>query len=107
VVYAGLVVRQILIDLRFAGQPYGCAGTGAAVGDAQPEHIRECITAWQPEVMILEVGLLKSAFSLSLLQDFPRMKLIGLEAEENRLVVYSGSSCVEPTPEELLQLIRA
>jgi hypothetical protein len=75
--------------------------------DAHPEHIRECITAWQPEVMILEVGLLKSAFSLSLLQDFPRMKLIGLEAEENRLVVYSGSSCVEPTPEELLQLIRA
>jgi hypothetical protein len=75
--------------------------------DAQPEHIRECTTAWQPEVMILEVGLLKSAFSLSLLQDFPRLKLIGLEIEENRLLVFSGSSSVEPTPEELLQVITA
>jgi hypothetical protein len=73
--------------------------------DAQPEHIRECITAWQPQVMILEAVLLKSAFSLSLLQDFPWLKLIGLEIEENRMVVFSGSSCVEPTPEELLQLI--
>jgi hypothetical protein len=73
--------------------------------DAQPEHIRECITAWQPEVMILEAGLLKSAFSLSLLQDFPGLKLIGLELEDNRLLVFSGSSSVEPTPEELLQVI--
>jgi hypothetical protein len=75
--------------------------------DAQPEHIRECITAWQPEVMILEAGLLKSAFSLVLLQDFPRLKLIGLEIEDNRLLVFSGSSFVEPTPEELLQVINA
>jgi hypothetical protein len=75
--------------------------------DAQPEHIRECITAWQPEVMILEVGLLKSAFSLSLLQDFPHLKLIGLDIEDNRLLVFSGSSSVEPTPEELLQVINA
>jgi hypothetical protein len=75
--------------------------------DAQAEHIRECITAWQPEVMILEAEQLKSAFSLSLLQDFPWLKLIGLELEDNRLVVFSGSSSVEPTPEELLQVISA
>jgi hypothetical protein len=73
--------------------------------DAQLEHIRERITSWQPGVVILEAELLKSAFSLSLLQDFPWLKLIGLEAEENRVVVFSGSSCVEPTPEELLKLI--
>lgn len=75
--------------------------------DTQPEHIRERITAWQPEVLILEAGLLKSAFSLSLLQDFPRLKLIGLEIEDNRLLVFSGSSAHEPTPEELLQVINA
>jgi hypothetical protein len=75
--------------------------------DAQPEHIRERITAWQPEVLISEAGLLKSAFSLSLLQDFPRLKLIGIEMEDNRLLVLSGSSFHEPTPEELLQVINA
>jgi hypothetical protein len=73
--------------------------------DAQPEHIRQRITAWQPQVMILEAELLKSAFSLALLQDFPWLKLIGLEIEDNRLVVFSGSSAVEPSPEELLELI--
>jgi hypothetical protein len=74
--------------------------------DTQPECIRERITAWQPEVMILEAVLFKSAFSLSLLQDFPQLKLIGLEIEENRLLVFSGSSSHEPTPEELLQVIK-
>ena len=74
--------------------------------DAQPEHIRERITAWRPEVLILEAGLLKSAFSLVLLQDFPRLKLIGLEIEDNRLLVFSGSASHEPTPEELLQVIK-
>jgi hypothetical protein len=74
--------------------------------DAQPEHIRERITAWQPEVLILETGLLASAISLSLLQDFPGLKLIGIEIEDNRLLVFSGSCSREPTPEELLQVIR-
>lgn len=77
------------------------------VVDAQPGHIREGITAWQPDVLILEAGLLKSAFSLSLLEDFPRLKLIGLEIEDNRLLVFSGSSALEPTPEDLLQVINS
>ncbi len=73
--------------------------------DAQLEPIRERVVAWQPEVLILEAGLLRSVFSLSLLQDFPRLKLIGVELEGNRLLVFSGSSSQEPTPEELLQVI--
>jgi hypothetical protein len=75
--------------------------------DAQPERIRERILAWQPEVLLLEAGLLKSVFSLALLQDFSRLKLIGLEIEDNRLLIFSGSSSVEPTPEQLLQVIVA
>ena len=75
--------------------------------DALPEHIRERITTWQPEVIILEAGLLRSAFSLSLLEDFPWLKLIGIEIENNRLLVFSGSSSLEPTPEDLLQVINA
>ncbi len=73
--------------------------------DAQPDQIHERIAAWDPEVLILESGLLKSAFSLSLLQDFPRLRLIGLDTEQNRLLVFSGSAFHEPTPQELLQVI--
>ncbi len=74
--------------------------------DTQPEHIRECILAWQPEILIFEAALFKSAFSLSLLQDYPRLKLIGLEIEDNRLLVFTGASSHEPTPEDLLQVIK-
>jgi len=77
------------------------------VMDTRPEYIRERIAAWQPEVLILEAGVLKSAFSLSLLQDFPWLKLIGLEIEDNRLLVFSGSSSHKPTLEDLLQVINA
>ena len=89
------------------------ASLGAAPGldlqvvDPQPDQIRERISAWQPDVLIFETELLKSAFSLALLRDFPRLKLIGLEIEENQLLVFSGSSAREPTPEELLEVINA
>ena len=73
----------------------------------RPEDVQERIAAWQPQVLIIEAGLLKSAFSLSLLQDFPWLKLIGLEIEDNRLLVFSGVAALEPTPEDLLQAIQA
>lgn len=73
--------------------------------DPQPGHIRECILAWRPEVLILETGLLQSAFSLSLLHDYPQMKLIGLDIEDNRLLVFTGQAAREPTSRELLQVI--
>ncbi len=74
--------------------------------ESRPECIRERIEAWQPEVLILETGLLKNGFSLALLQEFPQLKLIGLDIEDNRLLVFSGSTAEKPTTEELLQLIK-
>ena len=73
--------------------------------DPQPDHIRELVLAWQPDVLILETGLLQSAFAISLLHDFPQMKLIGLEIEDNRLLVFSGQAARQPTSRELLQVI--
>ncbi len=73
--------------------------------DPQPDHIRECVLAWQPDVLILETGQLQSAFSVSLLHDFPHMKLIGLGIEDNRLLVFTGHAACEPTSKELLQVI--
>ncbi len=73
--------------------------------ESQPERILARIETWQPDVLILETVLLKNGFSLALLQDFPRLKLIGLDIEENRLLLFSGSTAEKPTTEELLQLI--
>ncbi len=89
-------VRAILetapqLDLRLVGP--------------QPERIRKIITRWKPDVLILETGLLEGVMSLALLQDFPQMKLIGLDIEDHRLVVLTGSTSCEPTPEQLLEII--
>lgn len=73
--------------------------------DLQPDHIRGRILAWKPDVLILETGRLQSAFSISLLHDFPQMKLIGLDIEDNRLLVFTGQASCEPTSRELLQVI--
>ena len=73
--------------------------------DPEPDHIRRKVLAWRPEVLILETGLLQSAFGISLLQDFPQVKLIGLDIEDNRLLVFSGQEARQPTSRELLQVI--
>ena len=73
--------------------------------DSRPEQIRELMMVWRPDVLILEITQLKSAYSLSLLPDFPELKVIGLDIEDNRLQVFSGSISYEPTPEQLLLVI--
>ncbi len=73
--------------------------------DPQPDPIRERVRAWRPDVLILECNLLQSALAISLLYDFPQMKLIGLEIDDNRLLVFSGQAAREPTSRELLQVI--
>lgn len=74
--------------------------------DSQPDHLQERITSWKPDVLILETELLRTALSLSLLPDFPRLKVIGLDIETNRLQVFSRSTSYEPTSEQLLQMIQ-
>ncbi len=73
--------------------------------ESRPERIRARIEAWQPDVLILETRVLKNGFSLALLHDFPQLKLIGLDIEDNHLLLLSGSTAEKPTTEELLQLI--
>jgi hypothetical protein len=80
-------------------------GLELQIVDTWPENIRERIREWQPEVLILESGLFQSALALALLHDFPRLKLIGLDIEDNYLLVFSGQVSREPTPEKLLQVI--
>ncbi len=91
------------------------AGLQASLGNApgldlqriesQPERIRARIEAWQPDVLVLEAQVLKDGFPLALLHDFPHLKLIGLDIEDNRLLLLSGSTAEKPTTEELLNVI--
>ncbi len=70
-----------------------------------PESIRERIRTWAPDVLIVETELLNDTLSLSVLQDYPELKLIGLDIEDNRLLIFSRTTSYEPTPEYLLQVI--
>jgi hypothetical protein len=74
--------------------------------DTRHENIRERIKEWQPDVLILETRLFQSVLALALLHDFPQLKLIGLDIEDNHLLVFSGQAVREPTPEELLEAIK-
>lgn len=73
---------------------------------SHPERIREHIKRWKPDVLMLETEMLKNAMFLSLLQDYPQMKLIGVDIEANRLQVFSGTTSYEPTAEQLFQVIQ-
>lgn len=75
--------------------------------EPQADRIRERVKAWKPEVLILETGLLKDKVSLSILEDYPQVRLISLDLDDNRLLVLSGSASEQPTTEKLLQVIAA
>jgi hypothetical protein len=74
--------------------------------DPNPDAIRECIREWQPDILILENDLLKTQPIWSLLIDFPWIKLIGLDIENNRLMVYSSQAADHPTTFDLLEVIK-
>jgi hypothetical protein len=73
--------------------------------DASLESIREQVITRAPDVLILEAELLKGTLSLSLLNEFSELKLIGLDLEDNRLLMFSKSTAYGPTTEQLLQMI--
>ena len=104
-------VRRVLL----CGRSLFISGLRASLGavprldlqrvDAEPENIRASIVSWQPDVVILEAAEMRSASALLLLQEFPQLRLVSLDIEDNRLLVFSGSASYEPSPEELLQVI--
>jgi len=71
-----------------------------------PKCIWEAIIEWQPEVLILESALLQSEFSLTLMKDFPQLKLVGVDLEDNHLLVFSSRFSGKPTTSDLLQIIK-
>lgn len=69
--------------------------------------IHEQVKAWGPDVLILESDLLKEKVSLSILNDFPKVRIISVDLEDNKLVLLSSKLSKQPSTEELLQLITA
>jgi hypothetical protein len=80
-------------------------GIDFQVVDPCLESIREVVIKWQPEVLILESELLHSAFSLSLMKNFPQLKLVGVDYGDNHLLVYFSHFSENPTTSDLLQVI--
>lgn len=81
-------------------------GVDFRIVDPDTECIREVIIEWQPEVLILESELLQSEFSLSLLKDYPQLKLVGVSLEENHMLVFSTQYSHKPRTRDLLQVIK-
>lgn len=80
-------------------------GVAFHIVDPDPECVRKAIIQWQPEVLILESELLQSDFSLALMKDFPLVKLIGVNLEDNHLLVFTSQFSGKPTTNDLLQVI--
>jgi hypothetical protein len=75
--------------------------------EPQEDLIHEQVKVWKPDVLILETVLLKEKVSLSILNDFPQVRIISVDLDENRLLVLSGLASEHPSMEELLQVIAA
>jgi hypothetical protein len=63
-------------------------GVDFHIVDPYLECIREAVIKWQPEVLILESELLHSAFSLTLMKNFPQLRLVGVDLDDNHLLVF-------------------
>lgn len=74
--------------------------------EGHTDRLQEKLSAWQPEVLVLELDALQHYLPLSMLKDYPRLILVGLDAESDRLLVLTGQSARPLTIDELLQVIQ-
>ena len=75
--------------------------------EPQAECIHEYVKLWKPDVLIVEKIILREKISLSILNDFPLVRIISIDLDENRLLVLSGLASERPSTEDLLQVIAA
>ncbi len=75
--------------------------------DPSKECIQEQVKLWEPDVLLVEKALLGEKVSLSILNDYPRTRIISVDLDDNRLLVLSGSTSEHPSIEDLLQVIAA
>ncbi len=73
--------------------------------DASPSTIPEQLDALCPNVVILELGTVKTDLAFALLHDHPNLLLIGLDQKGDRLVVLSGCQASLRTEDDLLEAI--
>ncbi|MBE0687498.1 MAG: hypothetical protein IH585_16025 [Anaerolineaceae bacterium] len=83
--------------------------TGLEIQQIEPQEacIHERVKLWKPDVLIVEKALLREKVSLSILNDFPQVRIISVDIDENRLLVLTGLASEKPSTEELLQMIAA
>ncbi len=74
--------------------------------EAQTDRLQERLSVWKPDVLVLELDALQNYLPLSMLKDYPRLILVGLDTESDRLLVLTGQSARPLTIGELLQVIQ-
>lgn len=66
----------------------------------------ERVRAAKPEVIVLEMGVTSKNLSLSLLQKFPGVRLIGLNLESDMLMILSVQEQKALAAEDLVKVIK-
>ena len=94
-------MRPVPVHLGPASRLGAVPGLDLQRVDAEPEHIRASIVSWQPDVVILEAAEMKAPPLSCCCRSFPQLRLVSLDIEDNRLLVFSGSASYKPSPEEL------
>lgn len=75
-------------------------------GEACESHLLDGVRATLPDVVIFELGAVSDKMMLSLFRELPAVHLIGLDLEQDRLLVVSGWQQSAPNTADLVRIIR-
>jgi hypothetical protein len=96
-----LLLDGIAVNLAGKEMP-GAIRVGSDVNDAS-----ERIKTLQPALIIFELGAPQSTAIFSLLSEQPGIQLLGLDLACSRLIVLNSQQCLNPTMDELCQMVQA
>lgn len=95
-----LVVSSIGASLQ------GCADLQVVLVDLNAPDAQQCLKALQPDIVIFDLGTVRSDFPVALFKETPHLLLIGVDLTADRALLLSGQPARVLTTEDLLQVIR-
>lgn len=96
-----LLLDGIAVNLAGRNMP-GAIRMGSDVND-----VRKCLKTLQPALIIFELGAPQSTAIFSLLSEQPGIQLLGLDLACSRLIMLNSQQCLNPTMNELCQMVQA
>lgn len=95
--------HSVLLDTLAAG--LRCFRELVIIHLAAPLPETEPLAALRPDVVLFDIGAAYPQPAFALLQQYPRLRLIGLDADRNRTVVWSGQQLNELSFSDLAAIL--